>query len=181
LHSPYIGYPLKSWARERLPAAAPIHCVSGARSFRHGWIRHLRRFDDRLQTRGEAREFPPFFSLALNSCGEAAGLCAGLFARNGAVTDPLPPRPIDGPVEQEEMMKRTIQSGILIAATLAVLSPAAAVAQDGNRDAEYTTTQTREDDDDFPWGLLGLLGLAGLLGLKRREHRDIHVDARRNP
>ena len=36
----------------------------------------------------------------------------------------------------------------------------------------------QEDDDDFPWGLLGLLGLAGLLGLKKRE-RDIHVDARR--
>ena len=30
----------------------------------------------------------------------------------------------------------------------------------------------REDDNDFPWGLLGLLGLAGLLG---RNKRDTHV------
>ena len=34
-----------------------------------------------------------------------------------------------------------------------------------------------EDDDDFPWGLLGLLGLAGLLGLKRRDRDDdVRVD-----
>ncbi len=35
----------------------------------------------------------------------------------------------------------------------------------------------REDDNDFPWGLLGLLGLAGLLGRKKHD-RDIHVDNR---
>ena len=33
-----------------------------------------------------------------------------------------------------------------------------------------------EDDEDFPWGLLGLLGLAGLLGRRRVEH---HVDTTR--
>jgi LPXTG-motif cell wall-anchored protein len=33
-----------------------------------------------------------------------------------------------------------------------------------------------EEDNDFPWGLLGLLGLAGLLGRKKKN--DIHVDAR---
>ena len=33
----------------------------------------------------------------------------------------------------------------------------------------------QDDDDDFPWGLLGLLGLAGLLGLKRRDD-DVHID-----
>lgn len=33
-----------------------------------------------------------------------------------------------------------------------------------------------EEDNDFPWGLLGLLGLAGLLG--RKKANDIHVDAR---
>ena len=31
------------------------------------------------------------------------------------------------------------------------------------------------DDDGFPWGLLGLLGLAGLLGMKRRDD-DVRVD-----
>jgi len=43
-----------------------------------------------------------------------------------------------------------------------------------------TTPPVREDDDnDFPWGLLGLLGLAGLLGLRKKEP-DVHVDARRD-
>lgn len=41
------------------------------------------------------------------------------------------------------------------------------------------TPVRREDDDDFPWGLLGLLGLAGLLGLKKNDP-DVHVDARRS-
>ncbi|HEX9933210.1 MAG TPA: WGxxGxxG family protein [Allosphingosinicella sp.] len=81
-------------------------------------------------------------------------------------------------------MKRTpIHTGILAAAALATLSPAAAFAQDNagattGDEGGYTTRA--EDDNDFPWGLLGLLGLAGLLGLKKRD-RDIHVDARRNP
>lgn len=30
-------------------------------------------------------------------------------------------------------------------------------------------TPDQEDDDGFPWGILGLLGLAGLLGLKKRD------------
>ena len=50
-------------------------------------------------------------------------------------------------------------------------------------DTTVTNTQPveQDDDDDFPWGLLGLLGLAGLLGLKRRDDaRDVHVDARRD-
>jgi len=34
-----------------------------------------------------------------------------------------------------------------------------------------------EDDDEFPWGLLGLLGLAGLAGRMRREERvDVNND-----
>jgi LPXTG-motif cell wall-anchored protein len=65
--------------------------------------------------------------------------------------------------------------------TLAVISPTAALAQDETNntgDTQYRTVE-REDDNDFPWGLLGLLGLAGLLGRKRKE-ADIHVDARNN-
>ena len=30
---------------------------------------------------------------------------------------------------------------------------------------------TQEENDEFPWGLLGLLGLAGLLGMKRKDDR----------
>ena len=59
-----------------------------------------------------------------------------------------------------------------------------APADDGFVEMDDTTNAQpvdREDDDDFPWGLLGLLGLAGLLGLKRRDDaRDVHVDARRD-
>jgi hypothetical protein len=60
-----------------------------------------------------------------------------------------------------------------------------APADDGFGDLNETTiTNTEpveeEDDDDFPWGLLGLLGLAGLMGLKKRDDRDVHVDARRD-
>jgi MYXO-CTERM domain-containing protein len=80
-------------------------------------------------------------------------------------------------------MRNSVLKQAAIAAAL-TLTPAAALAQ--TNDAAVGTTDTtyaqpvQEDDDDFPWGLLGLLGLAGLLGLKKRE-RDIHVDARRNP
>jgi len=42
-----------------------------------------------------------------------------------------------------------------------------------------TPPPVREEDNDFPWGLLGLLGLAGLLGLRKKEP-DVHVDARRD-
>jgi LPXTG-motif cell wall-anchored protein len=86
----------------------------------------------------------------------------------------------------------TNKTKILMAAAFITLSPAAAVAQnavsddttvtnsyDPATDTERTTTVTREEDNDFPWGLLGLLGLAGLLGRKRKE-ADVHVDARHN-
>jgi hypothetical protein len=38
--------------------------------------------------------------------------------------------------------------------------------------ADPYATQQEEDDDDFPWGLLGLLGLAGLMGMKRKDDRN---------
>ena len=67
-----------------------------------------------------------------------------------------------------------------IAAAILTLSPAAAIAQnDMDNTADVTTVQREEEDNDFPWGLLGLLGLAGLLGRKKQD-ADIHVDARHN-
>ena len=38
-----------------------------------------------------------------------------------------------------------------------------------------TTTTAAENDDGFPWGLLGLLGLAGLAGLRRRDDHARHT------
>ena len=61
----------------------------------------------------------------------------------------------------------------LAAAALAI-SPVAAFAQAGvDTTAMDATAAPAEQEDEFPWGLLGLLGLAGLLGAKRRDdHRD---------
>ena len=78
---------------------------------------------------------------------------------------------------------KTIRNAALAAAFGLALTGGAALAQDGNDTVVDPNTNTtyavEQDDDDFPWGLLGLAGLAGLLGLKRREP-DIHVDARRD-
>jgi LPXTG-motif cell wall-anchored protein len=89
-------------------------------------------------------------------------------------------------------VRNSSKAKILAAAAFATLTPGVAIAQnaDGNgttvsnsydpaTDTRQTTTVTREEDNDFPWGLLGLLGLAGLLGRKKKES-DIHVDARHN-
>ncbi|MDB5696318.1 MAG: hypothetical protein JWN21_1861 [Sphingomonas bacterium] len=64
-------------------------------------------------------------------------------------------------------------TAVLGAAVLASISPSIASAQTvDNTSTAYTTTE-REDDDRFPWGLLGLLGLAGLIPRKRNVHVDV--------
>ena len=60
---------------------------------------------------------------------------------------------------------------LLLASTTPVLA-AAAPADPGVPDPAMMAGPVEEDDEDFPWGLLGLLGLAGLLGLKRDDRRD---------
>ena len=68
----------------------------------------------------------------------------------------------------------------LLASSLAVISLALAappaMAQNTTTDPvaadpAVTAMPIEEDEDDFPWGLLGLLGLAGLLGRKRDDRR----------
>jgi MYXO-CTERM domain-containing protein len=68
-----------------------------------------------------------------------------------------------------------------IAAAALALTPAAALAQDSaaTDNTQYDNRAQQDEGNDFPWGLLGLLGLAGLLG-RKREQRDIHVDARKH-
>ncbi|MDQ3140308.1 MAG: WGxxGxxG-CTERM domain-containing protein [Pseudomonadota bacterium] len=69
-------------------------------------------------------------------------------------------------------MKLIIAASIGLAGLSPVAASAAAVS-----DANVTTIPYQEEENDFPWGLLGLIGLAGLLGRKRD---DVHVD-RRDP
>jgi hypothetical protein len=68
-------------------------------------------------------------------------------------------------------------TGIIAAAAALALTPAATFAQDANNsiDTSYGNPQPQEDDD-FPWGLLGLLGLAGLI--PRKKAPDVHIDNR---
>ena len=63
------------------------------------------------------------------------------------------------------------------AAFLAAMTPATAVAQTATTvdDTAMSTPVEREDDDDFPWGILGIIGLAGLLG-RKRDNNDARVD-----
>lgn len=81
------------------------------------------------------------------------------------------------------MRMKPTHGHVLIAAAGLLLLPAPATAQDAEANnvvvADVDQPVEREDDNDFPWGLLGLLGLAGLLGLKKRDD-DIRVDARRD-
>ena len=81
-------------------------------------------------------------------------------------------------------MKINAKPGHLLAAAAILLLPASALAQTTTTDNVAVDTGIdqpvdHDDDDDFPWGLLGLLGLAGLLGRKRADD-DIRVDARRD-
>ncbi len=69
-------------------------------------------------------------------------------------------------------------STFVAAAALAALTPAAGLAQgaDNGVDTSYGEVQEVEDDDSFPWGLLGLLGLLGLMPRKKKD--TITVDNR---
>ena len=79
-------------------------------------------------------------------------------------------------------MTFTPKHALLAGAGLLML-PVPAMAQDTTTTVDNYSTQPVEredDDDDFPWGLLGLAGLAGLLGRKKHDDADIRVDARRD-
>ena len=76
-------------------------------------------------------------------------------------------------------------SALIVAAALAAHAPAAATAQgtgpgvgNGTVDTAYGNPQ-QEEDDGFPWGLLGLLGLAGLI--PRKRHNRVDADNRTRP
>ena len=62
-----------------------------------------------------------------------------------------------------------------VALAVTMAAPAVAQSADPATDPAMTNpTPVQDNDDEFPWGLLGLLGLAGLLGMKRRDRDDVH-------
>jgi MYXO-CTERM domain-containing protein len=61
----------------------------------------------------------------------------------------------------------------ITAATAAALLGAPALAQTTATTADPAMmSEPVEENNEFPWGLLGLLGLAGLLGRKRDDRAD---------
>jgi MYXO-CTERM domain-containing protein len=71
-------------------------------------------------------------------------------------------------------------AALLLAVLLAQAPHSVTLAQGDGTEVEpqqQTQPQAENDDNDFPWGLLGLLGLGGLAGLRRREeHSVVAVD-----
>jgi MYXO-CTERM domain-containing protein len=58
---------------------------------------------------------------------------------------------------------------IALTAALLAVTPVVAASSATAQDTDTDATQPADDDDDFPWGLLGLAGLAGLLPRKNRD------------
>ena len=65
---------------------------------------------------------------------------------------------------------------ILLAVAAALVAAAPAVAQDNASVDPALAVPADNDDDSFPWGLLGLLGLAGLIPRKRNTDNDNRND-----
>src|SRR3712207_2331142 len=57
----------------------------------------------------------------------------------------------------------------------------ATAAPTGAAQPVVTTQQAEQDDNDFPWGILGLLGLAGLAGLRRQPEPVRQQSVRQEP
>ena len=54
----------------------------------------------------------------------------------------------------------------------ASITGSVAFAQEETTATAPQTTQPAQNNDGFPWGLLGLAGLAGLAGLSRRDNNQ---------
>lgn len=74
------------------------------------------------------------------------------------------------------MRKRLITLSL---AGVILLAGAPAVAAQEPTDGGGQTSSSGQNDEGFPWGLLGLLGLAGLAGMnRRRDDRDRTIERR---
>ena len=69
-------------------------------------------------------------------------------------------------------MKLTSKALATVAFAAMLATPTVAQTVEPATDPAMTNPAPVEDDDDFPWGILGLLGLAGLMGLKKRDRDD---------
>lgn len=67
---------------------------------------------------------------------------------------------------------RKITTAFAAALAAAVIAPVAN-AQATIDDTATATAQPVEEDNEFPWGLLGLAGLLGLLGRKRDDRPEV--------
>lgn len=79
---------------------------------------------------------------------------------------------------------RSRLAGLSLAASLALglAVSAPALAQEADPTPATQQPQTRQEDNDVPWGLAGLLGLGGLAGLRQRPHtHDVQVPVDRTP
>ena len=67
-------------------------------------------------------------------------------------------------------MRNTKLAALGAALILSTSAAGAALAQESTTETTVTSTPVEtEEDNDFPWGLLGLLGLLGLAGLRKKE------------
>jgi MYXO-CTERM domain-containing protein len=67
-------------------------------------------------------------------------------------------------------MRNTKLAAFGAALILSTSTAGVALAQESTTETTVTSTPVEtEEDNDFPWGLLGLLGLLGLAGLRKKE------------
>jgi MYXO-CTERM domain-containing protein len=74
----------------------------------------------------------------------------------------------------------TVLGAILTFGGVASAQDVTPVATSATQDTPVQRTQAVDDDNDFPWGVLGLLGLAGLAGL-RRNPEPVRQETTRMP
>ncbi|MGZ8997469.1 MAG: WGxxGxxG family protein [Allosphingosinicella sp.] len=99
----------------------------------------------------------------------------------GAAALALAPAPAFAQEDLSERANELAEQANDVQAQAGALANEAAAAEGREADRadvarnDYEANSGRDDDDGFPWGILGLLGLAGLLGLRKADRVD-HVN-----
>jgi MYXO-CTERM domain-containing protein len=66
-------------------------------------------------------------------------------------------------------MRNTKLAALGAALILSTSTAGAVLAQESTTETTVTREAETQEDNDFPWGLLGLLGLLGLAGLRKKD------------